>query len=257
MENCPEKASKDVLPLRPFAVVKCLRSILMANETVLLIEDEKNILELVKYNLEQEGFRVLTSSKGNTGLETALRERPSLVILDLMLPEMSGLEICKALKKNERTRLTPIIMLTAKGAESDKIVGLELGADDYITKPFSPRELVARIKAVLRRSREKPAEEVLRSGTIELDRTKHELRLKGRAVEITAKEFELLGLLMASKGRVLTREILLSKVWGYENSVNIETRTVDMHIGQLRKKIGKEAERIVTVKSVGYRFDGD
>jgi DNA-binding response OmpR family regulator len=229
----------------------------MANETILLIEDEKNIRELVKYNLEQEGFRVLTEAKGSAGLETALKEKPALVLLDLMLPEMNGLEICKTLKRNEKTHLIPIIMLTAKGTESDKVVGLELGADDYVTKPFSPRELVARIKAVLRRSQEKPPQEILRSGTIELDRTKHELRLKGKAVEITAKEFELLGLLMNSRGRVLTREVLLSKVWGYENSMNIETRTVDMHIGQLRKKIGKEAERIVTVKSVGYRFDGE
>ncbi|MDD5226248.1 MAG: response regulator [Candidatus Omnitrophica bacterium] len=229
----------------------------MANETILLIEDEKNILELVKYNLEQEGFRVLTAAKGNLGLETALKERPALVVLDLMLPEVNGLEICKTLKRNDGTHAIPIIMLTAKGTESDKVIGLELGADDYITKPFSPRELVARVKAVLRRSREKAPEEILKSGTIELDVTKHELRLKGKSVEITAKEFELLRVLMCSKARVLTREVLLSKVWGYENSVNIETRTVDMHIGQLRKKIGKEAERIVTVKSVGYRFDGE
>ncbi|MFA5159260.1 MAG: response regulator [Candidatus Omnitrophota bacterium] len=229
----------------------------MANETILFVEDEKNIIELVKYNLEKEGFRVLTATKGHAGLEIALKEKLALVLLDLMLPEMSGLEICQTLKRNEKTRSIPIIMLTAKGTESDKVVGLELGADDYITKPFSPRELVARIKAVLRRSLEKPTKEILRSGTIELDMTKHELRLKGKPVEITAKEFELLGLLMNSKGRVLTREVLLSKVWGYENSVNIETRTVDMHIGQLRKKIGKEAERIVTVKSVGYRFDGE
>lgn len=229
----------------------------MANETILLIEDDKNILELVRYNLEQEGFRVITEAKGNAGLETAIKAKPALVVLDLMLPEMNGLEICKTLKRNDKTHTLPIIMLTAKGTESDKVVGLELGADDYITKPFSPRELVARIKAVLRRSREKLPEEILRSGTIELDVTKHELRLKGRPVEITAKEFELLQVLMSSRGRVLTREVLLSKVWGYENSANIETRTVDMHIGQLRKKIGKESERIVTVKSVGYRFDGE
>ena len=229
----------------------------MASETILLIEDEKNILELVRYNLEQEGFRVLTATKGNAGLETALKEKPALVLLDLMLPEINGLEICKTLKQTEKTRRIPIIMLTAKGTESDKVVGLELGADDYITKPFSPRELVARIKAVLRRSQEKAPEEILRSGTIELDVTKHELRLKGKPAEITAKEFELLRVLMSSKERVLTREVLLSKVWGYENSVNIETRTVDMHVGQLRKKLGKEADRIVTVKSVGYRFDGE
>jgi DNA-binding response OmpR family regulator len=229
----------------------------MSNKTILIIEDEKNIVELVKYNLEQEGFRVLTEAKGNSGLETALRERPALVILDLMLPEINGLEICKTLKRNDKTHLIPIIMLTAKGTESDKVVGLELGADDYMTKPFSPRELVARVKTVLRRSREKAPEELLRSGTIELDVTKHELRLKEKSVEITAKEFELLRVLMSSRERVLTREVLLSKVWGYENSVNIETRTVDMHIGQLRKKLGKEADRIVTIKSVGYRFDGE
>ena len=229
----------------------------MTNPTLLLIEDDKNIRELVAYNLEQEGFRILTAPRGDSGLETALRELPQLIILDLMLPGLDGLEVCKALKQNEKTRLTPIIMLTAKGTESDKVVGLELGADDYITKPFSPRELVARIKAILRRLRERPAEKHLRAGTIELDTTKHELRLKGKPVEVTAKEFELLQTLLASRGRVLTREILLSKVWGYENAANIETRTVDMHVGQLRKKLRHEAERIVTVKSVGYRFDGE
>jgi len=229
----------------------------MANETILLIEDEKNILELVKYNLEQESFRVLTATRGNAGLELALKEKPALVLLDLMLPEMSGLEICKTLKQNEKTRSTRIIMLTAKGTESDKVVGLELGADDYITKPFSPRELVARVKAVLRRAQETPATECLKAGTIELDTIKHELRLKGKPVEVTAKEFELLYALITSKGRVLTREVLLSKVWGYENPINIETPTVDMHIGQLRKKLGTAAEHIVTVKGVGYRFDDE
>lgn len=229
----------------------------MANETILIIEDEKNIRELVRYNLEREGFRVLAEAKGNAGLEAVLREKPALIVLDLMLPEMNGLEICKTLKRNDKTRLIPIIMLTAKSAESDKVVGLELGADDYVTKPFSPREFVARVKAVLRRAKDKSPEEILRSGTIELDVTKHELRLKGKPVETTAKEFDLLHVLMSSRGRALTREVLLSKVWGYENSVNIETRTVDMHIGQLRKRLGKESERIVTVKSVGYRFDGE
>lgn len=229
----------------------------MAHETILVIEDEKNILELLKYNLEQEGFRVLTAVRGDAGLEIALKKRPSLLLLDLMLPGINGLEICKTLKQNEKTRALPIIMLTAKGTESDKVVGLELGADDYITKPFSPRELIARVKAVLRRSNEKPMEETLKSGTLELDIKKHECRLHGKPIELTAKEFELLHVLMNSKGRVLTREMLLSKVWGYENSINIETRTVDMHIGQLRKKIGKEAKRLVTIKSVGYRFDED
>jgi two-component system alkaline phosphatase synthesis response regulator PhoP len=229
----------------------------MAGETILLIEDEKNIVELIKYNLEKEGFRVLTAMKGNAGLDMALKEKPALVVLDLMLPELGGLEICKTLKHNDKTRNVPVIMLTAKGTETDKIVGLELGADDYMTKPFSPRELIARIKAIFRRVHEKPKLELLKAGALELDITKHELRLKGNSAELTAKEFELLKTLMEASGRALSREFLLERVWGYENSMNIETRTVDMHIGQLRKKIGKEADRIVTVKSVGYRFDGD
>ncbi|MBU9889705.1 MAG: response regulator [Candidatus Omnitrophica bacterium] len=224
-------------------------------ETILVIEDEKNILELLRFNLAQEGFRVLTASRGDTGLDAALKEKPAAVVLDLMLPGLSGLEVCKTLRHNVKTRSVPILMLTAKGTETDKILGLELGADDYITKPFSPRELVARVKAVLRRSKEDPERLFLKSGPLELDITKHELRLKDRITEVTAKEFELLRVLMASKGRVLTREVLLEKVWGYDRSVNIETRTVDMHITQLRKKLGKEAEKIVTVKGVGYRFD--
>lgn len=227
----------------------------MPNETILVIEDEKNILELVKYNLEKEGFRVLTALKGNAGLDMALKEKPSLVILDLMLPEIGGLDICRILKQNDKSRGIPLIMLTAKGTEADKVVGLELGADDYMTKPFSPRELIARIKAVLRRVKDKSSAKVLKAGTLELDIAKHELRLKGKPVELTAKEFELLKTLMEASGRVLSREFLLERVWGYDHSVHIETRTVDMHVGGLRKKIGKESERIVTVKSVGYRFD--
>jgi len=227
----------------------------MPNETILLIEDEKNIVELVKYNLEQEGFRVISASRGRAGLETAQKERPALVVLDLMLPELSGMEICKILKHDPRTKKIPIIMLTAKGTESDKVAGLELGADDYITKPFSPREFVARVKAVLRRIGEEPEQDILRSGDIELDITKHELRIKGKVIEVTVKEFSLLHALLSSKSRVLTRDSLLEQVWGYENSMNLETRTVDMHITQLRKKLGKSANQIVTVKGVGYRFD--
>lgn len=240
-------------------MLKFLKENLMPNETILVIEDEKNILELVKYNLEQEGFHVLTAMKGNAGLDLALKSSASLIVLDLMLPELSGLEICKTLRQNKKTKTLPIIMLTAKGTESDKIVGLELGSDDYMTKPFSSRELIARIKALLRRSREQPAPgpELIKISSIELDIAKHELRLKGKAMEVTAKEFDLLRMLMESQGRVLTREILLEKVWGYDHSVNIETRTVDMHIGQLRKKLKNEADRIVTIKSVGYRFESE
>lgn len=227
----------------------------MAQDTILVVEDEKNILELVKYNLEQAGYTVLTAARGDLGLELARKSKLSLMILDLMLPEIDGLEICKILKGNEKTSAIPIIMLTAKSQELDKVVGLELGADDYVTKPFSPRELMARVKAVLRRGREKPKDQLLRSGILEVDSGKHAVTLKGKPVELTSKEYDLLKTLMEADGRVLTRDFLLETVWGYHDSVNIETRTVDMHIGQLRKKLKTEGEQIVTIKNVGYRFD--
>lgn len=227
----------------------------MAKELILVIEDEKNILELLKFNLEKEGFRIHTASKGDTGLDLARKLKPNLVILDLMLPEIDGLEICKVIKKNEATAHIPIIMLTAKAQETDKIVGLELGADDYMTKPFSPRELVARVKAILRRTHEKPKSDILRAGNIEIDNGKHLVALKGKTVELTSKEYDLLKTMIEADGRVLSRESLLDRVWGYDKSLHIETRTVDMHIRQLRKKLKSEAQKIVTVKNVGYRFD--
>ena len=228
-----------------------------AKETILVLEDEKNILELVKYNLEREGYRVLTANRGNTGLDLALKQKPDLVILDLMLPEVDGIEICKTLKQNEKTLFMPIIMLTAKSQEADRILGLELGADDYVTKPFSPRELMARVKAVLRRVQEKPKKELLKIGSLAIDFAKHLVTLNGKTVDLTSKEYTLLKTLLEVNGRVLSREFLLDKVWGYDKSLNIETRTVDMHIGQLRKKIKSEAKRLVTVKNAGYRFDHD
>jgi two-component system alkaline phosphatase synthesis response regulator PhoP len=227
----------------------------MAKETVLVIEDEKNIAELVKYNLEQEGFAVQHANRGDSGLDQARKSKPDLIILDLMLPGLDGIEICKILKQNEKTEAIPIIMLTAKTQESDRVVGLELGADDYVSKPFSPRELVARVKAVLRRGREKPSDKPLKAGILELDQFKHIVSLKAKPVELTSKEYDLLKILMESHGRVLSRDLLLEKVWGYDGSLNIETRTIDMHIGQLRKKLKQEGERIITVKNVGYRFD--
>ena len=227
----------------------------MSKDTVLVVEDEKNIVELVKYNLEQEGFRVLTATRGDTGLEQARKEKPALIVLDLMLPEIDGIEICKILKQNYETASVPIIMLTAKSQEADKVLGLELGADDYITKPFSPRELVARVKAVLRRIREKPKEKILNVGDLQVDTGKHLVTIKGKPVELTSKEYELLKALLEANGRVLSREFLLNQVWGYDQSINIETRTVDMHIGQLRKKLKSEAPRLMTVKNAGYRLD--
>ena len=227
----------------------------MAKETILIVEDEKNIAELIKYNLEQEGYLVQHASRGDAGLEQAKKNKADLIILDLMLPGLDGIEICKTLKQNEKTAAIPIIMLTAKTQESDRVVGLELGADDYVSKPFSPRELVARVKAVLRRGREKPGDKPLKAGILELDPLKHIVTLKSKPVEFTSKEYDLLKILMESHGRVLSRDFLLEKVWGYDGSLNIETRTIDMHIGQLRKKLKQEGERIMTVKNVGYRFD--
>ncbi len=229
----------------------------MAKETVLVIEDEKNIVELLKYNLEGAGYRVLVAVRGDTGLEAVRKNKPVLIILDLMLPELDGIEICKILKQDYKTAGIPVIMLTAKSEEADKIVGLELGADDYMTKPFSIRELLARVKAVLRRRQEPALDHVYRIGQLELDTARHIVTLKGKTLEMTSKEYELLKALIEAKGRVLSREYLLNRVWGYDESVNIETRTIDIHIGQLRRKIRTEAFRIVTVKNAGYRFDYD
>jgi two-component system alkaline phosphatase synthesis response regulator PhoP len=230
----------------------------MPKETIFVIEDEKNIAELVKFNLEQEGFVVRTALRGDTGLEEVRKSPPDLILLDLMLPGIDGLDICKILKQNEKTSAIPIIMLTAKSEDTDQIVGLELGADDYVTKPFSPRQLVARVKAVLRRGHDKKTrEKIYRTGDLEFDTAKYVVTLKGKPMELSSKEFELLKALLEADGRVLSRDYLLENVWGYDRSVEIETRTIDMHIGQLRKKLKQEGERIVTVKNVGYRFNNE
>jgi two-component system alkaline phosphatase synthesis response regulator PhoP len=227
----------------------------MAQPKILIVDDEKNIVETIRYNLEREGFRTLTAADGKRALELAQREIPDLVTLDVMLPEHDGWEVCRRLRQDSRTKRIPVIMLTVKNEEADKIVGLELGADDYLTKPFSPKELVARIKAVLRRTKEPAAEELVTVGELRADFGKHLVWIKDRAVELTAKEFELLKTFLESKGRVLSREFLLDRVWGLEQSLEIETRTVDVHVGQLRKKLKGAASRLVTVKGAGYRFD--
>ncbi|AEM78994.1 two-component system, OmpR family, alkaline phosphatase synthesis response regulator PhoP [Thermoanaerobacter thermohydrosulfuricus] len=225
--------------------------------TVLVIEDEIHILELLRYNLEAAGYKVITSENGKEGLDKALEGKPDLVILDLMLPDVDGLEICKILKKNDETKNIPIIMLTAKSEEFDKVLGLELGADDYITKPFSVRELLARIKAVLRRTQqpEEEKEGIIKFGDIVIDTGKHLVYKKGKVLELTLKEFELLKLLSQNMGKVLTRDYLLDKVWGYEYAG--ETRTVDVHIRHLRKKIeddDKSPVYIETVRGIGYKL---
>lgn len=222
---------------------------------VLIIEDDKDIVELVWYHLEREGFRVVAASDGPGALRAIAEEKPDLVTLDLMLPGIEGLEVCRRLRRDPSTARLPVIMLTAKGEEVDKIVGLELGADDYVTKPFSPRELVARVKALLRRSGEPEVEEVFRFGSLEVDIRRYTVTLRGEAVMLTSKEFELLKALIAAKGRALSRDHLLDRVWGYERAMEVESRTVDVHIHRLRQKLGPEGRRILTVKNVGYRFD--
>jgi phosphate regulon transcriptional regulator PhoB len=227
-------------------------------EKILIVEDEKDIVKVLEYNLQKEGFKTFSVADGEDALVSAKRERPDLIILDLMLPGMDGLEVCKSLKKESKTASVPVIMLTAKSQESDKIVGLELGADDYVVKPFSPRELIARIKAVLRRVKEKDKlPEVLSTGDLAIDFAKIQVTLKGKPLELTSKEFELLKTLIKAKGRVLSRDYLLDTIWGFDHAIEIQTRTVDVHIRTLRKKLKSGAKRIVTVKNYGYRFEAE
>jgi two-component system response regulator RegX3 len=223
---------------------------------VLIVEDEVAISDALKYALELEGFRVDTAANGRSGLEAARRLRPSVVVLDVMLPEMSGLDVCRQLRAESDV---PIIMLTARGAEADKVVGLELGADDYVTKPFSVRELVARIRAQVRRSTRAgslaDSSEVLRGGPIELDVDAHELRVDGKSVELPPKEFDLLESLMRRRGRLATRQALIHEVWGPDHFG--ATKTLDVHIKRLRQKIEPDSNRprhIITVRGLGYKF---
>ena len=225
----------------------------MAREHILLIEDEPDIAEVLQYNLEKEGFEVELAHRGDSGLEALRRQAPDLLLLDLMLPGIDGLELTRLLKREPATSRVPIVMLTARGEELDRIVGLELGADDYISKPFSPREVVLRVKAVLRRQQpEEATGDRLEIAGIQLDISGHQLRVRGKETPLTATEFRLLRLLMERNGRVQTRGQLLSDVWGYAE--DIDSRTVDTHIRRLRRKLGSEADHIETVIGVGYRL---
>ena len=225
-------------------------------EKILNVEDEKDIIKMLEYNLKKEGFRVVDARDGEDALDLANRENPDLILLDLMLPGMDGLEVCKALKKENKTGSIPVIMLTAKSQESDKVVGLELGADDYVTKPFSPRELIARIKAVMRRVTEKEKlPEIFQAGDLKIDFARISVTVKDKPVELTAKEFELLKTLLKAKGRVLSRDHLLDTIWGFDHAMEIQTRTVDVHIRTLRKKLKNASKYIITVKNYGYRFE--
>lgn len=221
---------------------------------ILVVEDEKDIQQLVKLYLDKEGFRVLTAATGPECLTLVAREKPDLIVLDLMLPEMDGLEVCKRLRAAHETAMIPIIMLTAKAEESDTIIGLELGADDYVTKPFSPKTLTARIKALFRRMERAQATGTThyRYGPLTMDLERHEVRLGQEEVMLTAKEFGLLEHLIRHPGRVLTRDVLLNAVWGYDYYGT--TRTVDVHIRRLKQKLPLLEDAIVSIKSLGYKL---
>src|SRR5277367_4914159 len=220
---------------------------------ILVVDDEPDALELIKFNLKAAGYEVVTAADGEEALKKARSLLPSLVILDLMLPEVDGLEVCKIIRRDARVSSTPIIMLTAKAAEIDRVLGLELGADDYLTKPFSPRELVLRVKRLLRTDSSAPVKQdeiILKE--LRLDVPRHQATVRSRAVDLTATEFKLLTVLAQRRGRVQSREQLLQDVWQYDNL--IDTRTVDTHMRRLREKLGPAARYLDTVRGVGYRF---
>jgi two-component system alkaline phosphatase synthesis response regulator PhoP len=225
-----------------------------SHKKILIVEDERDILQLVKLYLEKEGFRTVAATTGTEGLKLVKSDKPDLMVLDLMLPEMDGLEVCKRVRSAPETATLPIIMLTAKAEESDTIIGLELGADDYVTKPFSPKTLVARVKALFRRLERSPdgAAVSYRYGPLTMDLARHEVSVGDQQIPLTAKEFGLLEHLLKHPGRVLTRDVLLNAVWGYDYFGT--TRTVDVHIRRLKQKLPLLEDAIVSVKSLGYKL---
>jgi DNA-binding response OmpR family regulator len=220
----------------------------------LVVEDDPDIVELIAHYLRAEGFEVSATGDGRTALDRLRAEAFQVVVLDLQLPGMDGLSLCGEIRRDKRTRSLPVIMLTARGDEADRIVGLEVGADDYVVKPFSPKELVARVRALLRRAerREDEEEAPVRDGPLEIDETRHLVRWKGESVHLTAKEFALLLALVEARGRVLSRQSLLEGIWGYSYAEG--TRTVDVHVRRLREKLPGLSDRLITVKSLGYRM---
>lgn len=228
----------------------------MKDDKILIVDDEEHIIELIKFNLENAGYETLTATNGIDALRIIREESPRLVLLDIMLPGMDGYDICKEIRKDNVIANIPVIMITAKGEEVDKILGLELGADDYITKPFSIRELIARVKALIRRTGTSMSDNTYKFSNISIDFNKHEILKDNTKIDLTLKEFELLEILIKNKGRVMTRDFLLDKIWGYEYIG--ETRTVDVHIRHLRQKIeddDKNPKYIETVRGIGYRFN--
>lgn len=225
----------------------------MAREKILVVDDEKDIIELIRYNLEKEGLKVITATSGEEAIRRASNENPQLIVLDLMLPGIDGLEVCRILKRETKTSSIPVVMLTVKSDETDIVVGLELGADDYITKPFSPRILAARVKAILRRKEPKEEKaEIIKIGPLTINLAKYQVSLKNKPLSLTSTEFKILAFLAQNKGKVFTRDQLLDKAWKEESFV--VDRTVDVHIRRLRQKLGPASYLIETIRGVGYKF---
>jgi two-component system, OmpR family, alkaline phosphatase synthesis response regulator PhoP len=225
----------------------------MAKARILVIDDEKDLIELVSYNLGKEGFQVRSAADGESGLSIARQEHPDIVLIDLMLPGIDGLEVCRSLRSDSRTANIPVIILTAKAGEPDRVVGLELGADDYITKPFSPRELIARIKAVLRRTSTKTTHsDVIRCGELTIDKSRREVSRASTIIPLTATEFRLLQFFADNPGYVFSREHLIDEALGKD--ISVTDRTIDVHITSLRKKLGDSGKWVETVRGFGYRF---
>ncbi len=227
----------------------------MSTKKIVVVEDEPDIRETLRYNLEREGFEVVCAADGESGLKAVREELPDLVLLDLLMPEVDGLEVCRRLKFHDKTRAIPIIIVSAKGDETDIVLGLEMGADDYATKPFKPRELIARVRAVLRRttaSSERSEIETIERPGLEIDPLRHRIRVDGEPVEFTFTEFKLLSCLAAAPGRVFTRDHLLQRVLG--DSTTVIDRTIDVHVQAIRKKLGERRGLIETIRGVGYRF---
>jgi two-component system phosphate regulon response regulator PhoB len=221
---------------------------------VVIVEDEKDLAELLAFNLQKEGWQTVVALDGRSGFEQITAELPDLVILDLMLPELTGIEVCKLLRRQEKTAAIPVIMVTAKGEEIDRVVGFEVGADDYLVKPFSTRELLLRIKAILRRTAPlPPTEKIIRFGLLTIDEERHRVTVNGEKITLTLTEFKLLAVLAQRPGRMQSRERLLQDVWGY--SSDADTRTVDTHITRLRSKLGTAGEMIRTVRGYGYKLE--
>ena len=244
----PEKTSRPSAPAAPRTSMK---------QKILVVDDEPDAVELAAFNLKAAGYEVTTASDGKEALKKAKALVPSLIILDLMLPEVDGLEVCKILRRDPATSAIPILMLTAKAAEIDRVLGLELGADDYVTKPFSPREMILRVKGLLRRGQaaEASSTDQMNFGDLQIDIPRHLVTVQDRKVDLTATEFKLVTLLAQRRGRVQSREQLLHDVWEYDSL--IDTRTVDTHMRRLREKLGPAARYLDTVRGVGYRFVED